>query len=104
MAFVFFNAKECHLSFFFIMYFSLPEYIPPHPLGGTRVRKQWSALYYFIACYNTSHVKFKTHKFVYIVIVIVIINIYKCHCYPDSCKHFRLNNVTNYGEYNHGSV
>jgi hypothetical protein len=32
-------------EFFFIMYFSLPESIPPRPLGGTRVRKQWSALY-----------------------------------------------------------
>ncbi len=81
------------------MYFSLPEYIPPHPLGGTRVRKQWSALYYFIACCDTGHIESKTHKFVYGVIVIVIINIYKCHCYPDSCKHFRLNNVTDYGEY-----
>ncbi len=41
------------------MYFSLPECIPPRPLGGTRVRKQWSALYYFIAYYNTDHVRFK---------------------------------------------
>ncbi len=28
------------------MYFSLPENIPPRPLGGTGVRKQWSALFY----------------------------------------------------------
>jgi hypothetical protein len=48
------------------MYFSLPEYIPPHPLGGTRVRKQWSALYYFIAHYNIDHVEVKTHNFVYV--------------------------------------
>ncbi len=34
--------------FFFIMYFSLPENIPPHPLGGTGVRKQWSASFYCI--------------------------------------------------------
>ncbi len=92
------------IPFFFIMYFSLPEYIPPHPLGGTRVRKQWSALYYFIAHYNIDHVKVKTHNFVYVGIVIVIINIYKCHCYHVSCNHFRLNNITNYGEYIHGNV
>jgi hypothetical protein len=47
------------LEYFFIMYFSLPECIPPRPLGETRVRKQWSALYYFIAYYNTSYVRFK---------------------------------------------
>jgi hypothetical protein len=28
--------------FFIIMYFSLPEDIPPRPLGGTRVRKHCS--------------------------------------------------------------
>jgi hypothetical protein len=86
------------------MYFSLPEDIPPHPLGGTRVRKQWSALYYFIPYYNTEHVKFQTHSFVYIGIIIVVINIYKCHCCHDSCRHFGLNRVANYGEYICGNV
>jgi hypothetical protein len=31
--------------FFYIMYFSLPENIPPRPLGGTRVRKHWIAIF-----------------------------------------------------------
>ena len=74
------------------MYFSLPKCIPPRPLGGTRVRKQWSALYYFIAYYNTSHARFKkniNHVVIVVVIIIytsnaivvIIINIYKkCHC------------------------
>ncbi len=39
---------------FFIMYFSLPKSIPPHPLGGTRVRRQWRAVYYFISYYGTT--------------------------------------------------
>jgi hypothetical protein len=39
---------------FFIMYFSLPKNIPPHPLGGTRVRKHWRAVYYFISYYSTT--------------------------------------------------
>jgi hypothetical protein len=30
-------------KFFFIMYFSLPDSIPPRPLGGARVRKHWVA-------------------------------------------------------------
>jgi hypothetical protein len=40
---------------FFIMYFSLPENIPPRPLGGTGVRKQWSALFYSIMVFNALH-------------------------------------------------
>ncbi len=36
------------IFFYFIMYFSLPESIPPRPLGGTGVRRQWSASLYFI--------------------------------------------------------
>jgi hypothetical protein len=39
---------------FFIMYFSLPRSIPPHPLGGIRVRKHWHAVYYFISYYSTT--------------------------------------------------
>ncbi len=50
---------------FFIMFFSLPRNIPPHPLGGTRVRKHWSAVYYFISYYITSHIRFRQY-FVYI--------------------------------------
>ncbi len=42
------------------------------------------------------HVEFKTYSFVFISVVIVIINIYKRHCYPDLHRHFRLNIVTNY--------
>jgi hypothetical protein len=30
------------------MYFSLPKDIPPRPLGGTRVRKHWSAVIYAV--------------------------------------------------------
>jgi hypothetical protein len=30
------------------MYFGLPRYIPPRPLGETRVRKHWSTKYIFI--------------------------------------------------------
>jgi hypothetical protein len=41
-------------SDFFIMYFSLPKSIPPHPLGGIRVRKHWRAVYYFISYYITT--------------------------------------------------
>ncbi len=37
------------------MYFSLPENIPPRPLGGTGVRKQWSALFYSIVVFNILH-------------------------------------------------
>ncbi len=40
---------------FLIMYFSLPENIPPRPLGGTGVRKQWSALFYSIVVFNILH-------------------------------------------------
>jgi hypothetical protein len=77
------------------MYFSLPECIPPRPLGGTRVRKQWSALYYFMAYYNINYVRFSkstSHVVIVVIIIIyasdaivdVIINIYKkCHCCLD---------------------
>jgi hypothetical protein len=41
------SKDDCWYNFF-IMYFSLPENIPPRPLGGTGVRKQWSASFYFI--------------------------------------------------------
>jgi hypothetical protein len=105
------------------MYFSLPECIPPRPLGETRVRNQWSALYYFMVYYNISYVRFKknTNHVVIIVIIIIyasnavvviIINIYKqCHsCHYSkyiqempllccSCRHLRLNDVSTYGEY-----
>jgi hypothetical protein len=37
------------------MYFSLPENIPPRPLGGTEVRKQWSALFYSIIMFDILH-------------------------------------------------
>jgi hypothetical protein len=37
------------------MYFSLPENIPPRPLGGTGVRKQWSALFYSIIMFDILH-------------------------------------------------
>ncbi len=38
------------------MYFSLPENIPPpRPLGGTGVRKQWSALFYSIVVFSALH-------------------------------------------------
>jgi hypothetical protein len=38
----------CCLSIFFLtMYFGLPRYIPPRPLGETRVRKHWSTKYIF---------------------------------------------------------
>jgi hypothetical protein len=30
------------------MYFSLPEDIPPRPLGETRVRKHWSTMIYAV--------------------------------------------------------
>jgi hypothetical protein len=31
--------------FFLTMYFGLPEYTPPRPLGEAEVRKQWSTKY-----------------------------------------------------------
>ncbi len=31
---------------FLTVYFGLPRYIPPRPLGETRVRKHWSTKYY----------------------------------------------------------
>ncbi len=37
------------------MYFSLPENIPPRPLGGAGVRKQRSALFYSIVVFKILH-------------------------------------------------
>ncbi len=36
------------------MYFSLPKNIPPHPLGGTKVRKDWSAVIYMVITLYTA--------------------------------------------------
>ncbi len=52
--------SSIQLSFFYIMYFSLPKDTPPHPLGKTRVRKHWSAIIYaviadFHALYCSRH-------------------------------------------------
>ncbi len=59
-------------------------------------------LFYTILQYK--NVKFQTQSFVYVDIIIVIINIDKCHCCHDLCSHFGLNRVANYGEYFCGNV
>jgi hypothetical protein len=50
------SKKAGSLSKFFIMYFSLPESIPPRPLGGARVRRQWSAFIY-MSRYSSHYIK-----------------------------------------------
>jgi hypothetical protein len=52
------------------MYFSLPKDIPPCPLGGTRVRKHWSAVLY--AVITGFHVLYETcfKCFVYVHIIV----------------------------------
>ncbi len=61
------------------MYFSLPESIPPHPLGGTRVRRQWSAFIYMsLYVHTTLYDIFITHfcKAVF-TLMQTSINVYK---------------------------
>jgi hypothetical protein len=66
---------KCVLQhFLIIMYFSLPKDIPPHPLGGTRVRRHWSAVIYTvitglhvlyetcIICFVYVHIKISMNK------------------------------------------
>jgi hypothetical protein len=55
---------------FFIMYFSLPENIPPRPLGGTRVRKHWSAIVYIVITDLHVYHKICFICFVYVHIIV----------------------------------
>ncbi len=51
--------------FFLTMYFGLPRYTPPRPLGETGVRRHWSAKYILSIHYYTVilHVHFTEKRF-----------------------------------------
>ncbi len=56
--------------FLYIMYFSLPKDIPPHPLGGTRVRRHWSAAIYTVI--TGLHVLYETCIICFVYVHIII--------------------------------
>jgi hypothetical protein len=52
------------------MYFSLPEDVPPRPLGGTRVCKHWSAV--ICVVFTGLHISYNCYVICYVYVHIMI--------------------------------